>query len=261
MRDWASAADHVRRRAFDGLVDSLEVEVPFAFDPVASISEMPDYLNDNWELIRGSPNQIIDLPGRDANLVRDCLISVCKFFHVLGCSRAQYSRGALTWTIVDAYHASLLGARAICALFGVLSYTVRGRTLLVDFRPEFGAVDHARKFKREYRNTSSPVRVLQPTSPLLEQKDAWGLLKRICNVCDRLDTDRHALSRLSEIADKPLSQLRNRVLYDSVFWQWRADFSLARPERVSLAETSALTGTDPLSLMKADPSDARFVGE
>jgi hypothetical protein len=24
---------------------------------------------------------------------------------------------------------------------------------------------------------------------------------------------------------------------------------------------SALTGTDPLSLMKADPSDARFVGE
>jgi alkanesulfonate monooxygenase SsuD/methylene tetrahydromethanopterin reductase-like flavin-dependent oxidoreductase (luciferase family) len=29
--------------------------------------------------------------------------------------------------------------------------------------------------------------------------------------------------------------------------------------RGSLA--SALTGTDPLSLMKADPSDARFVGE
>jgi len=26
-------------------------------------------------------------------------------------------------------------------------------------------------------------------------------------------------------------------------------------------QPSALTGTDPLSLMKADPSDARFVGE
>jgi hypothetical protein len=29
----------------------------------------------------------------------------------------------------------------------------------------------------------------------------------------------------------------------------------------SAAKVSALTGTDPLSLMEADPSDARFVGE
>lgn len=226
MKDWNSAADQVRRRAFDDLIDSLEVDTPFLFDPVSSVSELPDYLDDNWSDLSLFQNHVIDLPGRDANLVRDTLIALCKFFHVLGCSRYQLQRGAMTWSIVDAYHASFLGGRAFCALCGVLSYTVRGRTVLIDFRPEFGAVDHVKRFRREFKRLDTPVRILQPTAKFLEQKDAWSLLQRVCNVIDKPNIEQVLFSRFLDIPGKPVSRTRNKILYDSVFWQWRTDFSV-----------------------------------
>lgn len=242
MKDWASAGDKIRRRSFPHLIESLKIETPFAFDPENSFSEVPDFIETNWDSIKDSSDTIISLPGRDVNFTRDCLISIYKFFHVLECARSQFERGALTWMMVDAYHASLLGARSLCALFGVLSYSVKGRTILIDFRPEFGSVDDMKRFRKEYHRADNPIRVLQPAARLLEQKDVWTILKRICNVCERLDGMTDALDKLSATAAKPLSQIRNQVLYDSVFWQWRADFSSTTKSRSVLAQSVASTG-------------------
>jgi hypothetical protein len=92
----------------------------------------------------------------------------------------------------------------------------------VDFRPELGAVDYRRKFERENRYVTSPVRIFRPQPHNLEQKDAWALAARLCRVTDSGDLER--IEGLQAICNNPPSWLRNQILYDSVFWKWREDF-------------------------------------
>ena len=72
---------------------------------------------------------------------------------------------------------------------------------------------------------------------------SWQPISQMPLISSMIDTSlndtREHLDTLSEAKDRP------HVLDDATI------------DRVA----SALTGTDPLSLMKADPSDARFVGE
>ncbi len=71
----------------------------------------------------------------------------------------------------------------------------------------------------------------------------WQPVGQIAPIASMIDTSlndtREHLGTLNKAKDRP------HVLDDATI------------DRVA----SALTGTDPLSLMKADPSDARFVGE
>lgn len=236
MKSWDAAVNQVRRRAAIEVVRSIRLEPPFEFDPTANPSDISDFLETEWERILSSHDTVLELPGRDLNFARDVLIAATKFFHVLDCARQARERGALTWTLVDAYHAALLGSRAIAALYGVLSYSVKGRTLLVDFRPEFGRVDEVKKFKREHRGISDPIRILRPDKGLFEQRDAWSLLGRLCNVTPDFEGELKRIAGLSEISEQPLSALRNQILYDSVYWKWREDFELTRADESTLAK-------------------------
>ena len=92
---------------------------------------------------------------------------------------------------------------------------MKGRTLLVDFRPEFGRVDEVKKFKREHRGINDPIRILRPDKALFEQRDAWSLLGRLCNVTPDFEGELKRIAGLSEISELPLSALRNQILYDS----------------------------------------------
>lgn len=227
MKDWKSASNSIRQRSSKQIAESLTVEAPFTFNPVMTPSDTPAFLEANWESLGGAHHHIISMPGRDINLATDILITICKFWHVVESARVNHSRGALTWTVVDAYHACLLGARAVCALHGVLSYSLRGRSILIDFRPEFGRVDEMRTFNRNYRSIDDPIGILMPSSRQLEQKDSWGLLKRICDMVPSSDPYKAELSVIAGFAKLPLSQTRNTILYDSVAWVWRQDFRLA----------------------------------
>jgi hypothetical protein len=203
---------------------------------------MPDFLDGEWGSIDGKTDIVMSLPGRDLNFTRDTLISLVKFYHVVECARAELQRGAATWTLVEAYHAALLGSRALSAIYGILTYSVRGRTLLVDYRPEFGSTDHRKSFKKEHREIENPIRILTPEKALLlEQRDSWALLERLCNITNN-EESRKRIGGLKEICDLPLSRLRNSILYDSVFWMWRDEFALEEVD-ITVA-TSRISGDD-----------------
>lgn len=225
MRDWRAASEKIRRRTVLEIAESLAIESPFHFSAVSTQSDTSAYLDSNWDILAGAPDYVLSFPGRDASYVNDSLICVAKFWHVVERARTNFDLGALTWTVVDAYHACLLGARAISALSGVLSYSLRGRTVLVDFRPEFGSPDDRKAFKKAHGAVDDPVRVLRPLNrQLLEQKDTWAVLTRICALSTATDPNKDCYSRISSFAEQPLSQPRNMVFYDSVAWLWRTDF-------------------------------------
>ena len=232
MSKWEGAFGQVRRRTAEEVRMSLNVETPFLFDVQAQVSDVPDYIDSQWDSIGSSENSVISLPGRDMNLARDTLMAASKFYHVIDCARSQVRRGAMTWAMVDAYHASLVGTRAMFALYGLFAYGVRGRTVLVDFRPELGSVDDARNFRKANKGTADPIRVLIPKPKYLEQQDSWALVTRLCNLTQFPPEDDALIGRIKEAAAAPLSGFRNVMLYDSVAWEWLTD--LVSP-RVSLA--------------------------
>lgn len=228
MRDWSAAGDRIRRRSALAVVRSLEVQTPFDFDPTSSASEIPDFLEQVWDGLT-LHDHVADLPGRDVNFARDLLIAVTKFYQVSKCTEQRLASGALTWSLVDAYHAAFLGARAIAAMYGILTYTVRRRTILVDFRPELGSPDEAKRFRREHRGFDEPIRILRPTKALLDQSEAWKLLTRLAAITTDFEDERRFASDLSNLSKSPPNQLRNLLMYDSVYWTWPVDFGMVAP--------------------------------
>lgn len=216
---------------------SIEVEAPFVFDAPTARSDVPDFLDSEWSGLGQDPDVVFSLPGRDANFARDLLIGLSKFHHVLDCAERARVRGALTWTLVDAYHAAMLGGRVLSSFYGVLSYTIRGRTVLMDYRPELGSADDQKQFARDHRGVDGPVRLLRPAKEKLDQKEAWALLRRLSaiNSTGRGSEDRHLADEISDVTRVALSSVRNRILYDSVYWTWNRDFDASEHDESLLA--------------------------
>jgi hypothetical protein len=246
---WDASFQQVRRRGAADVQANLDVTTPFLFDVQGQMSDVPGYIDAQWSTIGGAENSIMSLPGRDMNLVRDTLMAASRFYHVIDCARAQVRRGAMTWAMVDSYHASLVGAKAMCALYGLFAYGVRDRTVLVDFRPELGSVDDAKKFRKANKGVDQPIRVLIPKAKYLEQQDAWALVTRLCNITPSPPENADMIGRIKEAAGSPLSAFRNGTLYDSVAWQWPIDLASPRMSRSNrVARISAEDESQSISL-------------
>jgi hypothetical protein len=177
-----------------------------------------------WNDIEGETDTIISLPGRDVNFVRDVFMCATKYFHVLESVKRNIQHGSMTWAMVDAYHAALLGTRLFGAIYGILSYTIRGRTVLIDYRPNLGSPDDVKAFRREAKGVDDPVRLLRPQPKHLEQADAWALVTRLCSISRPQAEDVDTLRLIKELSQEKISAFRNLVLYDSVAWEWLDDF-------------------------------------
>ena len=160
----------------------------------------------------------------------------------------------MTWAVVDIYHAALLGTRLISALYGVLSYGVQGRTVLIDFRPEFGREQDRKAFRKENKDVEDPVRVLKPQPKQLSQSDAWSLIKRLCNVTSCPPDEQASVDAMKQVANEKNSAFRNMIFYDSVAWSWLDDFSAVAANIViqhgRLEEAGALHSTTVNALVE-----------
>lgn len=246
---WDASFNQVRRRSVSDVHANLAITTPFLFNVRGEVSDVPSFIEGRLATIPGEEDSVISLPGRDVNLVRDTLMAASRFYHVIECARAQVRRGSMTWAMVDAYHASLVGAKVIFTLYGLFTYSVRDRTVLVDFRPELGSVDDTKKFRRANRDVEQPIRVFTSKAKYLEQKDAWALVTRLCNITHASSEGADLVGRIKEAAASPLSALRNHTLYDSVAWQWPSDLASPRMTPASKrAHISADNESQSLSL-------------
>lgn len=254
MNTWEAAFNCVRLRSVDELIKSIGVDTPFEFDPTQDTSDVADFVEANWEDFGKEHNTIASLPARDMNLVRDTLICATKFFHIVHNVRTHVAGGSMTWAVVDTYHAALLGTRLISALYGVLSYGIQGRTVLIDFRPEFGREDQQKAFRKENKNVEDPVRILRPQPKQLSQSDAWSLINRLCNVTSCPPDEEASVDAMRRVVGEKNSAFRNMIFYDSVAWGWLDDFSATAAEigmqHQRLEETGASHSTTVNALIE-----------
>lgn len=244
MNSWEAAFSKVSRRSLFEVIDELDVEPPFDFSFIDANSDLPGLIED--ELSTQSPpfERVIELPGRDVALANDALVCLTKFLHVLQSGRANARRGAITWSIVDAYHASLLGARALCAFMGMIPYSVRGRTALVDYRPEIGTPQDRKKFRKQYGRPDSPIAVLVPKPAQLKQADLWKLLKRNLQFA-KLEEARKEFDEITAVIDASGGSLRNAVLYDALAWTRKEDSSTLREPFLCVADINTILAEHP----------------
>jgi hypothetical protein len=198
------------------------------------------------------------LPGKRASFAADAMSTLSKFYHVLGCSRLLMSSGAMTWSVSDGYHTSMLGARAILASFGILPYSFPGRTVLVDFFPEYGTKDQRRAFQKATKGIGEPVRLMTPaSSPLLEQKELWKFIERLSNVADLTSpTELRLFPQITELLKERPWATRNKSLYDAVEWIWPDDIGM--PPVSPAHQTMLLSTTSSEVLALSSFLDAVF---
>lgn len=206
---------------------------------------MPDLISQQVEERQPPHEIVIDLPDRDVALVTDALTCITKFLHVVQSCRANARRGALTWSVVDAYHAALLGGRAIAATMGVVPYLLGGRSYLVDFRPEFGTPQDRIKFRKTFGRQDSPILILSPRVPHFEQNDQWHLVSRLLRFALHDIEDASRLELLIEAAVNFPGEIRNAVVYDSLKWIWRADSSSLSQETLDPSKIAETLSENP----------------
>lgn len=230
MKDWASAADKIGQRSPQEVFSIIPNTEPFEFTASAYENSLAESVEDLYGDDLKTGNHLVSLPGRDILFISEALFSVAKFSHVLESARNNVARGAVTWALVDAHHATLLGARAIAAFYGVIVAKVRKRYVLMDFRPELGRVDHKSAFRKESRGISDPVRLLVPQKELIEQKETWALLARIFRIS--MSEDEQTVTLIDKISKFNLGEhkpKRNELLYNPGFWLWPRDIDLSAP--------------------------------
>ena len=225
MTKWDGAFRTIRRRSTEEIAEGLAVAPPFDFRADEDRSDIPDFIDASWHENGTEIDSVVSLPGRDVNYARDTLICAKKYLHVLESVKSQVNRGCMTWAMVDAYHAALLGTRLFGAVYGVLSYSARGRTVLIDYRPDLGSPDDVKAFKKIAKGIDFPIRVLKPQPKHLEQSDAWSLVTRLCAIARPQAADLPRLLSIKNLSEKKLSAFRNGILYDSVAWEWLDDFN------------------------------------
>ena len=247
MERWTGAFKEIRRRNFDELCAKIRDKVPYDFEN--SDEQIRDFLEETWALEK-TANAVYSFPGKEAEYIRCFLTAYSKFEHVLDCSRSLFERGSLTWALVDAYHASIIGARAILAALGICIFTIGRRTVVVDMFPEFGTVDQRRKFGKEHKGVDGPVRVMAPSrDQVLDQGNIWNLVRRLVSLKSFASNEEEGLQlAMVDLLDtKPWSD-RHEVMYDLSAWRWRGDIGLSPLSSTDLETLLAATDQEVIEL-------------
>lgn len=205
----------------------LTVEAPFTFDQSGYQSETSAFLRANPDLAQGNGKEVFGLPGRDVLYVSDTLFSCKRFLHVLECARANFARGALTWSLVDAHHVTLLGFKAVAAFYGILLHQVLGRTILLDVFPGSGRSDDRAKFEKAYSTVEDPVAILVPRATVMDQKPLRDLLEHLGRISvKKSQIEKDFFRSLDRFVKSSRKTPRNDVIYSSVYWPWPRDLTL-----------------------------------
>jgi len=221
MKNWEAASSKIRRRTSDvwrGIDLALPVEIDIASEDVFISSAL-------YEIEEPETELVLQFPERDRLWAAEIIISAQKYSHVARLTKKRAEEGAMTWAATDAHHAVLLGIKCFLSTLGIGICEGKNRAHLVDFRPECGNIDEARRFVKSYKSITSPVRVLTPSKQLFEQKDIFKLLERSLNIIDIPKNSENIIETIKTMNLGTHKAERNKLLYHGEYWHWHNDLT------------------------------------
>lgn len=143
----------------------------------------------------------------------------------------MHSSGRVTWSTIDAHHASLMYARYICGVYGVFFVELHGNWHIVDvFTALVEQNSKAGKYvKVAIKDLEEPLVLLSfPTksgkgTAKIEQRFYWDVLSRIFRTLKTSGNLEAEIAWLSKFDFKRFHPERNKIFYNGAYWPNRND--------------------------------------
>lgn len=215
---------NIRLRTWNDLLANISVSPPYQIDCEDDTNSAIHWIEQALPL--SNDQRVFSFPEKQLAYICDSIFLFLKARHVGNRVCELFGSGRSTWALVDVHHASLLFAKSICGFFGVHIYSLKGKSYILDYFPEFGSLDHRKGFSREYRAIAEPAR-LSGHRGNFEQKDIWEMMRRVIEVCSYPDERNAYFEFLRNGSLGSHAPIRNKILYDLREWTFFDDLVFA----------------------------------
>ncbi len=195
---------------------------------------LKDYLAEIWEpgsIDPSLPGQYLNAPGVESNALSDLIKLKLKADMAWESTGVLFDSGRVSWSTVDAHHASVLYAKYVAGVCGV--FVIRhGETWhFVDVFPDLKSGNRKREnaFRQHTRGTQKPVTVVSNKNYKVDQQHVWDLFQRMMRILNTDRLDQREQTWIQNFKFKGYQSVRNQIFYTSHYW----------PERSDLASTMA----------------------
>lgn len=188
------------------------------------------------------PAQYMNTPGIESNALSDLIRLKLKADMAWESTGALFSSGRVSWSAVDAHHASVLYARYIAGISGVFAVRHRENWHLLDVFPDLksGNQKREKKFRQDTVGMQKPVVVVSNGKNKIEQQHIWDLFQRMMRVLSTELLDEREQTWIRNFNFKGYQSVRNKVFYTSHYWPDRQDLLTALVPGCSMESLSEM---------------------
>ncbi|HKR02421.1 MAG TPA: hypothetical protein VJT09_17220 [Pyrinomonadaceae bacterium] len=157
-----------------------------------------------------------EVPRLREYVFREAVYLLHKAFHVTGCAENQAAQGYITWSLADAYQASLFGAKAILYFCGIALAEYNNKAVLIDVFPKEEDINKRRKQKLKL--PEDPTIQLIKLNMKFEHRHVWAIFQRLLAVFDMSVWDNKYIRALKKLGHKDFAKQRNELNYKNEIW-------------------------------------------
>lgn len=139
-----------------------------------------------------------------------------KGFHVAGYAETQVKQGYKTWSLADAYQASLFGAKAILYFCGVALAEFNNKAVLIDVFPKWADIHRRRKEK--LRLPDDPAIQFIKLDMKFQHRHIWVIFQRLLSVFEMNVWQDSYIQALKRLGSKDFAKQRNDLNYKNEVW-------------------------------------------
>lgn len=154
--------------------------------------------------------------GLRGYVFREAVYLLHKALHVSGCAENQVKRGYKTWSLADAYQASLFGAKAILHFCGIAFAEFGSKALLIDIFPK--EQDTNKRRKQKLKLPEDPKIQFTRFNMQFQHKHIWAIFQRLLNVFDMNVWQDTYIRALRKIKTGEFAKQRNDLNYKNDLW-------------------------------------------
>jgi hypothetical protein len=163
----------------------------------------------------GTPIRV-EASGLREYVFREAVYLLHKAFHVTGCAENQARQGYKTWSLADAYQASLFGAKAILYFFGIALAEFKSKAVLIDIWPK--EEDTHRRRKQKLRLPDDLSIQFIKLNMKFEHRHVWAIFQRLLRVIDINIWPETYIQALTKLEIAEFAKQRNLLQYKNEVW-------------------------------------------